>query len=129
MPDVYANRFWAFISDPKEELRLKLFLENARAYPVAVLLLTTGLVLKDSTPLSGWFICATGSTFAAGCLLQSFVLCLRAFHTFIGIPYVEKNSAIGALRAVALLVPLVLIPWSGWHLINYLVEAAGRLPH
>jgi len=48
---VYANRFWTFIAEPKERFKLKTFFENARNYTIAVALITAGLILY--TPAHG----------------------------------------------------------------------------
>jgi len=128
MPGRYANRFWTFISDPSEPLRLKLFLENARNYTIAVATLAAGFVVSQSdggwsATVAGYFLVAIGGTQGVGCILQSWVLFLRAFHTYVGYSHTE-DVWVGSVKVIVLLLSMVMVPLSGWHLIAVLVAKA-----
>jgi hypothetical protein len=89
MPPFYANSFWTFISDTAEPLRLKLLMENARNYAIAVSVLAAGpLIDRSGTDpsfvLGGWFLIVIGAALTFGTVCQSWSLFLRGFHTYIG---------------------------------------------
>jgi hypothetical protein len=124
MPPFYANRFWTFISDAAEPLRLKLVMENARNYAIAVSVRVAGLLIDRSGTgpsfvLGGWFLIVVGAALTFGTVCQSWSLFLRGFHTYVGV--LSGSAILGTVKIFGLIWSVGLIAMAGWRLVDLLV--------
>lgn len=132
LPHFYRNRFWRFISNPDDEVSLKLFFDNFRNYTIAAALIFAGLVLNQPYA-SGWrlsaglLLLAVGYVLSCFNMLQLFALSVRAVHTFL--PFARWDLG-GRFRPRLKMLVLTLLPlalsgsvlWFVYALVNQLLH-------
>ena len=113
LPRYLRKPFWRFISNPDEEVSLKLFFDNFRNYTTAGALLIGGVYLSrgsDSSAWScaaAWFLLGIGGLFVGMSALQLFALCLRMLHSVLNITATDHINASSFSSRLKMLVLLI----------------------
>ncbi len=117
LPRRYQGRIWRFVSNPDENINLKLILENIKNYGVAASIVIAGVYLFKTTDgilstLSSMTLALFGTTLIGLNVMQSYLLFVRWFYarsnTEAGDSESRWNAKLNLLVLVTLSITVVL---------------------
>ena len=134
LPRVYDNRFWRFLTEPEEDVSLKLFFDNFRNSTIAATLIFAGFTLRagDSSKWRygfGVLLLLVGFVLTALSALQLFALSLRALHSFrdLGPPEFGMRTKVARVAtAVLILLTIALSVSVVWFVLAALEQMGNR---